>query len=349
MNMKYNNKRNSLNELRFYLAFVVVTIHMAYLADTQLTKEILFFSYPLASRAVDLFFVLSGFLIYMSWDRNKLTKDYSYKRFFRLYPLYSVVVISIPILHYLFFGGDANFRNIIYYLLANLTFMNFLYPVIPGVFEGNNHGIINGALWSLKVEVMFYIALPFVYWFIERAKKPVYIVLFLFLASLIFNCILLMLEKYFLINLGPLYNQLPSKFYLFVLGIALYKYFYFFCTVMKSFIGVTVFALIICLAFFGGGFDFSLSILVCMLALCAGLLNKNFAFFSAKADYSYSIYITHFPIIQFMLAFGVEFNSLLDLAIYLIVQAIVSMLCWKVVEYNSLRIGRDLIRGYKCV
>lgn len=346
--MKYNNNKNSLNELRFYLAFVVVTIHMAFLADTTLTKNILEFTYPLASRAVDLFFVLSGFLIYMSWDRKPTAKEYTYKRFFRLYPLYGLVIVAIPLISLIGFDVKFNVKEIVWYLLANLTFMNFLYPTIPGLFEGNNHQIINGALWSLKVEVMFYITLPFMYWFIERAKKPAYMVLGLLLASVLFNLLIYGLEIYLSINLSPLYNQLPSKLYLFVFGIALYKYFNFFHCHFKKIIGLIL--LLILLTYFLFIFDLSFvfSIIVCTLFLSLSFLNREFSFFSSKADYSYSIYITHFPIIQFMLNWGVDFSHVTDFFLYLVVQSIFSIFCWEIIESNSLRISHGLLKKKTC-
>ena len=84
----YKSNANSLNELRFWLAFMVVIIHLAYLSSSPLADAILSLTYPLASRAVDIFFVLSGFLIYMSWDRDKDLKVYMMKRIYRIYPLY---------------------------------------------------------------------------------------------------------------------------------------------------------------------------------------------------------------------------------------------------------------------
>lgn len=343
--MKYNNKSNSLNELRFYLALVVVTIHLAFLTQTELTKNILTITYPLATRAVDLFFVLSGFLIYMSWDKNKSVKGYFYKRFFRLYPLYFLVVISIPLLFIILFGGELDFDTVISYLIANLSFMNFIFPEIPGLFERNNHQIINGALWSLKVEVMFYISLPFIYWLIERAKRPFTIIVVLFSASLFFNLLLLVIERFFSINLGPLYNQLPSKLYLFVFGIVLYKYFDFFKVGLLSSLKLVFIFIFYLSLFLFSDLNFAISIVVCSLLLFFSFINFKFAFFSATADYSYSIYITHFPIIQIMLGFGVEFVSFFDLFLYLIIQSVVSILCWKVVESNCLRISHNLLRN----
>jgi peptidoglycan/LPS O-acetylase OafA/YrhL len=43
-----------------------------------------------------------------------------------------------------------------------LTFLNFIHPMLPGLFENNTLSVVNGALWTLKIEVMFYVSVPFI-------------------------------------------------------------------------------------------------------------------------------------------------------------------------------------------
>ena len=57
---------------------------------------------------------------------------------------------------------------------ANLIFLNFVHPTLPGVFEGNQLSEVNGALWTLKIEVMFYAAVPLLAWaFRKLGRLPV--------------------------------------------------------------------------------------------------------------------------------------------------------------------------------
>lgn len=54
------------------------------------------------------------------------------------------------------------------YVVANLAFLNFVHPTLPGVFEGNKIHEVDGALWTLKIEVMFYATVPIIAYLFRR-------------------------------------------------------------------------------------------------------------------------------------------------------------------------------------
>ncbi len=120
--------------------------------------------------AVKAFFVVSGLLVFMSYDRTRNLARYFEKRARRIYPAYFTVVTgSALLLFVLSFASPGEYAmGATNYLAANLAFLNFLSPTLPGVFENNPMRAVNGALWTLKIEVMFYVTVPVLAWLFER-------------------------------------------------------------------------------------------------------------------------------------------------------------------------------------
>jgi exopolysaccharide production protein ExoZ len=115
---------------------------------------------------VDLFFVLSGFLIYGSLvTREQSWSKYLSRRMARLYPAFLVVLALYLVLSFIFpersklpSGGF----NALTYVLQNVLFL-------PGVFHITP--IITVA-WSLSYEVLFYILAPIaIAWFRLRSRR----------------------------------------------------------------------------------------------------------------------------------------------------------------------------------
>jgi peptidoglycan/LPS O-acetylase OafA/YrhL len=104
---------------------------------------------------VDLFFVLSGLLIYRICIQESFkAREYTRRRLVRIYPtfffvlaLYICIMLAYPFTSK--FPGPA--RDSVPYILSNLLLLPGLCPILP---------IITVA-WSLSYELAYYIAMPF--------------------------------------------------------------------------------------------------------------------------------------------------------------------------------------------
>jgi peptidoglycan/LPS O-acetylase OafA/YrhL len=112
--------------------------------------------------AVVLFFVLSGFLLAQPWVRGKTPSlgRYAVRRFARIAPAYWAAVIgSLLLIHGSGHGRDIDLHDLPKFLL-------FVANVFP---ETRNQ--LDPPLWSLHIEVSFYVVLPLIGLALLRAKR----------------------------------------------------------------------------------------------------------------------------------------------------------------------------------
>jgi peptidoglycan/LPS O-acetylase OafA/YrhL len=111
--------------------------------------------------AVATFFIISGFLITMSWNLSPRAVPYSVKRFARIWPAFVVVVVLAafvlgPLVTTLsvreYFADPGTWS----YVAHNVVMSPIKYR-LPGVFETLPHRAVNGSLWTLPYEVLAYV------------------------------------------------------------------------------------------------------------------------------------------------------------------------------------------------
>lgn len=125
---------------------------------------------------VDVFFVISGFLIGGGILRDLRNGEFSFVDFYvrrikRIMPAYFMMIgtallAGLLLYHYELLEdlGNAAFRSAYYF--ANF----FFYKYVGNYFAGNadTHALTN--LWSLSVEEQFYIVIPFLMWLIWKLR-----------------------------------------------------------------------------------------------------------------------------------------------------------------------------------
>ncbi|MBS0591008.1 MAG: acyltransferase [Proteobacteria bacterium] len=111
--------------------------------------------------AVDLFFVISGFLVTASWQRHPHFGDFLRARALRILPAYVVCLLATalvlgPLCTTLapasYFSQPQTWR----YLWTNLHFGPHLAWRLPGVFVDHATQTVNGSIWTLPIEVSLY-------------------------------------------------------------------------------------------------------------------------------------------------------------------------------------------------
>ena len=169
-----------LDGLRGVLAWWVVAGHLAYTVgwtNTLLLSNAL---------AVDVFIILSGFVIYRMIDRKREPyAPYIIRRACRLFPVYLPVLIVSTLMLPLVAEADVTsaivtertvFRsfmaqealaNLAPHLAAHLALVQGL---VPDAWLPGSAITILGQAWSVSMEWQFYLIAPFVFFGVERGK-----------------------------------------------------------------------------------------------------------------------------------------------------------------------------------
>lgn len=113
---------------------------------------------------VHLFFLISGFVIFMSLDNSKNAVSFIYRRWLRLFPAMLVCSLIIYATAGFFHErpkGQPELKDLI-------TGLSFVEPYIWAKLTGLKLSSIEGAFWSLYVEFKFYLAAAIIYFTVGR-------------------------------------------------------------------------------------------------------------------------------------------------------------------------------------
>jgi peptidoglycan/LPS O-acetylase OafA/YrhL len=153
---------------------------------------------------VDLFFVLSGFLItgilFDTRNDSHFFKRFFARRSLRIFPVFYLVVAVLlaltPFLHYQWRAGHLLFLIYMGNFLANHDFS--LYNVLSA-----NHPtfqVFLGHFWSLCVEEQFYLVWPFVVWLVRDRVKLLWTAGGISALTLVLRCVML-------VKAGPVLSE----------------------------------------------------------------------------------------------------------------------------------------------
>lgn len=151
---------SALDGLRALAAGAVVLHHQPLLRDGAAGVH--------GHLAVTVFFVLSAFLLYYPWAKERARRDllrYYRNRVWRIFPLY-LIVLNIAALAALAAGKPVTRLGYV----SHLLFVHSFFP------REVSHQLLPAA-WSLPGEIQFYLLLPLIAWFIAGRQFPLLLLL----------------------------------------------------------------------------------------------------------------------------------------------------------------------------
>ncbi len=348
-------KYDYIDALRGVAVLLVIVVHTGMLFDIGLFPKIFQLIQGNGARGVQLFFILSSLTLFMSYLTRKnqeqnTKKNFFIRRFFRIAPMYYVMIV----VGLFYFGlgarywlGDASgisFVNV----FSHFTFLSGLSPYYMNS--------ILGVEWSVGVEMLFYLLIPFLATKIKSTNQALQLFLGTIIVVVPINYVL---GKMTVIGNQNLWNDflflwLPNQLPVFVLGVILYF------VIVKNDRKFNLYYLAPLIFFFLFGFKngrfwiytvsmfFTFCILYVWKSNTKLVVNKLFIFFG---KISYSVYLVHFIILDMMLKYmkpvGMGYQNIFYFALYFMLLAALSTLVayttYSLIEKNGIKLGKYII------
>jgi len=255
---------------------------------------------------VILFFLLSGFLIISSLQKNSNIFVFYKKRFLRIYPPYLFSIVIVALIS--FFVTILHIKYDLFTYMANI----FMVQDLVG------SKLINGVYWTLLLEIKFYFFIPIIFILNKYLKRD--ILEYLFYLMIILNIFIYFYRGY----ASTLLIWEP----IFFLGIYLYRFFSNEISLNKL---MGVFFIYMIYIEIVDSIEMSLFILfnfILFYTFYKFRINNFILNFFGKI--SYSLYLLHtvvsYPLLYIMSKYWCDYCLFLKIMIVLIVSLVLSML-----------------------
>jgi peptidoglycan/LPS O-acetylase OafA/YrhL len=357
------SKTNNFNLIRLIAALQVLISHSMAHMEFQSNALKMFVKIISYVPGVPIFFTISGFLIYASFERNNELKSYFRSRFLRIFPaLWICLLFTIVLLVYF---GFINYTNVfskpfLFWLATQFTFFQFYTPEMFRAFGVHSP---NGSLWTIPVEISFYAVIPIIFNTIKSLKiSRNYLLVFLSSLSIAYNYWYGMqykqgandsqtiLIKFMGLNLIPylfyfLFGSLAYENWRYIKGyyegkglIWLFIYIIY-CLIFS--VWLHKFDPSYWLNFYGLISMIILSQTILSLAYTAKNLSKNIL---NESDISYGTYLYHMPVVNIFIQLGYKGDNLVFLWI-LMFTMLLAFLSWRFIEKPMLSLKKANLKS----
>ncbi len=295
---------------------------------------------------VPIFFVASGFMVSASYERQQGNlKRYFKNRALRILPgLWVCLLVTVIVTS--FFGFRPH--RFIDFLWLPAQMVGLIYT--PPYLRSFGSGVYNGALWTIPLELQFYIVLPAVYLIAFRKRSN----RMLLLALACFTVLSIFLAYYAPVDFGhyepPLhkltrYSFLP-QFYLFLYGVVLQRYRAF---QSKWIAGKALYWALLLIAFCYLKPDWPAAnnlalLLLGTTAISAAYTIPSVSSFLKEQDISYGVYVYHGLIINVLVMTG-HLGGWRNSLLLFVATILIASCSWHFVERPILRSKQEKTRA----
>jgi peptidoglycan/LPS O-acetylase OafA/YrhL len=332
------DRKNNFDFFRLLFSTLVIFSHSYPLTKNDeilavLTKNQMDFGIV----AVDVFFIISGYLIFNSLKYSKTVVNYIWKRIIRIFPaLFVMLLLSLCVIMIVSTSKEIYFQHDFHtYLPNNLSLYNVQF-VVNNVFENNPYPkAINGSLWTLKYEFSMYIFVLLFFPLKNKLKISLVILSISWLILYLGNYIQLpILERWFsLIDLDPVVVYRLAPFFIAGSILSLLNL----NSINSNYIKAGLFFLLICALTFNV-YAYIVEIVMPVLVILVGIsYNKQAYFITDKlGDVSYGIYIYGFIVQQTLMNYF-NLNTFELITYSLMITFIISYFSWHYIEKVCLK------------
>lgn len=345
-------RHNNFDLLRLIAAAQVAVFHAASHLHVPLDRSQFWVRVFENMPGVPLFFVVSGFLISSSWERNPHLAGYARNRVLRIYPALWVC-LGVSIATAAWFGGvDFARAESIPWLLAQLSIGQFYNP---DFLRGYGMGVLNGSLWTIPVELQFYAFVPLLYGVLRlRERAGTWALLAIAVVSAVAQAIYIEMGGLESERIGlKLFNvSLIPHLWMFMIGVLLQRHFIRLAPWLRGrthwWLGLFALAVLSEDAIgwrVGSNAPHPIPMLVlsALAMSCAYSAPGTADRLLRGNDVSYGLYIYHAVFLNAFIASGIS-GTWTSLTAVLAVSLAVAALSWVLVERPALRRKKDAAR-----
>jgi peptidoglycan/LPS O-acetylase OafA/YrhL len=342
MSKNVSFKVNNFDLIRLIAALQVVFFHS--LVHLHIDKKWWYITeFTDLFPGVPIFFFVSGFLISKSYENNSIIREYAQNRILRIYPGLFVctflALLSVSLTGYFANLSVGTFHYLVW-IVGQITFVQFYNP---DFMRGYGTGVLNGSLWTIAVELQFYMLVPLLYWMLGKINKnrenmiiAFMIVLFMGV-NVTYNVYGQNLNRFLFMLWGVTFSP---WFYMFLIGVYFQKNFEKIFHVLS---GKFFYMLLIYMVYhylskylLGGLIGNNIQVLTYMV-MAPLIFSFAYSFptlgtiLLRKNDVSYGVYIYHIPIINLFVYYGYISNILFLISV-IVITIIMASLSWGLIE-----------------